>query len=147
VLPRNLRAAKISASTEVAPLATGHPQAAVAPTLLIVDDHVEFRSFARTLLAADGFEVAGEAGDGESALVACEDLHPDVVLLDVQLPGIDGFEVARRLAAEPEAPHVILTSSREASDYGARLTDSPADGFISKQDLSGAAVAALLTPA
>ena len=112
-------------------------------TLLIVDDHSAFRSFARMLLDADGFEVTGEAEDGESAIVASERLHPDVVLLDVQLPGIDGFEVARRLAETDDPPRVILTSSREASDYGTRLTDSPAVGFIPKGKLSGEAVAEL----
>jgi DNA-binding NarL/FixJ family response regulator len=116
-------------------------------TLLIVDDHASFRSFARMLLTAEGFEVAGEAPDGESAIEAVERLRPDVVLLDVQLPGIDGFEVAQRLSALPNAPRVVLTSSRDASDYGHRLTGAPARGFIPKQDLSGAALAELLAAA
>jgi DNA-binding NarL/FixJ family response regulator len=115
-------------------------------TLLIVDDHDSFRSFARALLAADGFEVAGEATDGESALEQAARLHPDVVLLDVQLPDIDGFEVARRLAANPEAPAVVLTSSRDASDYGTRLTKSPVKGFISKRELSAEALDELAKP-
>ena len=113
-------------------------------TLLIVDDHAGFRSFARTMLSADGFEVTGEAEDGESALAAVEQQHPDAVLLDVQMPGIDGFEVAQRLAASGNGPSVVLTSSRDASDYGARLTESPVRGFISKQDLSAAALSELL---
>jgi DNA-binding NarL/FixJ family response regulator len=114
-------------------------------TLLIVDDHASFRGFARTMLASDGFDVTGEAEDGESALAAVQDLDPDVVLLDVQLPGIDGFEVARRLAEAARRPRVVLTSSRSASDYGTRLTDSPVDGFIPKQELSAAALANLVT--
>jgi CheY-like chemotaxis protein len=113
-------------------------------TLLIVDDHEEFRRFARALLEADGFAVTGEAVDGESALEAVSQLRPDAVLLDVQLPGIDGIEVARRLAASAEAPPVVLTSTREASDYGQRLADAPALGFVPKRQLSGAALAALL---
>ncbi len=112
-------------------------------TLLIVDDHASFRSFARSMLSAEGFEVTGEAEDGESALVEAERLHPDVVLLDVGLPGIDGFEVAQRLAQAEEPPRVVLTSSRDASDYGTRLARSSASGFIPKRDLSGAALAAL----
>jgi CheY-like chemotaxis protein len=116
-------------------------------TLLIVDDHASFRSFAKAMLEAEGFEVTGEAADGESALEEVARLHPDVVLLDVQLgEGIDGFEVAQRLATEPEAPMVVLTSSREASDYGSRLKDSPANGFIPKRDLSGDALERIADP-
>ena len=114
------------------------------PTLLIVDDHASFRSFARSLLSADGFDVAGEVEDGESAIDAVEELHPDVVLLDVNLPGMDGFEVARRVARDRHAPAVVLTSSREAADFGGRLADSPARGFIPKRELSGAALSALV---
>src|SRR5207245_1766111 len=102
-------------------------------TLLIVDDHAGFRGFARTLLESEGFEVAGVAADGESALAAVDELRPDVVLLDVQLPGIDGFEVARRIAAAARPPSVVLTSTRDASDYHTRLAESPVRGFIAKQ--------------
>ena len=109
----------------------------VGMTLLIVDDHPEFRSFARMLLEAEGFDIAGEAADGESALEAIEALRPDAVLLDVQLPGIDGFEVARRLASTAGAARVVLTSTREASDYGSRLADAR---FLPKRELSGAAL-------
>jgi DNA-binding NarL/FixJ family response regulator len=116
----------------------------VSRSLLIVDDHEGFRAFARTLFNADGFEVAGEAADGESALDAVRDTHPDVVLLDVQLPGIDGFEVADRLAASPDPPAVVMTSTRTASDYGARLERAPVVGFVAKHELSGPAVSALL---
>jgi len=119
----------------------------LAPTLLIVDDHEGLRSFARTLLGAEGFDVIGEAADGEAAIIAVQALHPDVVLLDIGLPGIDGFEVAHRLAKAPGAPSLVLTSSRHASDYGQRMADSPARGFLPKHELSGAAVAALLAPA
>jgi DNA-binding NarL/FixJ family response regulator len=112
--------------------------------LLIVDDHEGFRTFARRLLASDGFDVTGDVEDGESALNAVTAQQPDVVLLDVQLPGIDGFEVAARLARAPDPPRVVLTSSRQASDYGSRLTEAPASGFIPKQDLSGAALTAAL---
>lgn len=112
--------------------------------VLIVDDHDEFRRFVRALLEADGFEVTGEAPDGESALAAARELNPDVVLLDVQLPGIDGFEVARRLAASSPAPQVILTSTRSATDYGDRLLDASVRGFVPKQELSGAQIDALL---
>lgn len=119
----------------------------MTPTLLIVDDHEGMRRFARSLLGAQGFNVIGEVADGEAALAAVQTLHPDVVLLDIGLPGIDGFEVARRLASAPDAPSLVLTSSRHASDYGQRMADSPARGFLPKQELSGAAVAALVAQA
>ena len=112
--------------------------------LFIVDDHDEFRSFAASLLGHGGFEVAGDAPNGEAAIDAVETLHPDVVLLDIQLPGIDGIEVAARLAARSDPPAVILMSTRSASSYGSRLARARARGFIPKQQLSGAAVAAML---
>lgn len=119
----------------------------MTPTVLIVDDHQALRSFARALLGVEGFDVIGEAADGQAALAAVQALHPDVVLLDIGLPDIDGFEVARRLAEAPGAPTLVLTSSRPASDYGRLIADSPAHGFLPKQELSGAAVAALIAPA
>lgn len=119
----------------------------MTPSLLIVDDHESFRGFVRTMLSADGFDVTGEAEDGESGLAAVDRLAPDVVLLDVQLPGIDGFEVARRIRAAGRRPQIVLTSSRDATAYGERLARSGADGFIPKQDLSAAALAAILARA
>jgi DNA-binding NarL/FixJ family response regulator len=113
-------------------------------TVLIVDDHPSFRSSAHALLEAEGFEVVGEAQDGESAIEAAGRLHPDVVLLDVQLPDIDGFEVARRLTSDGDGPSVVLVSSRELSDYGPLVDGSGASGFLPKNELSGAAVAALV---
>jgi DNA-binding NarL/FixJ family response regulator len=116
----------------------------VVARILIVDDYVLFRDSARRMLESVGYEVIGEAADGATAIAAVRRLRPDVVLLDVQLPDMDGFEVTRRLAAEPEPPAVILTSIRDASDYGARLPDPIARGFISKMDLSQARITAVL---
>ncbi len=113
-------------------------------TVLIVDDHDAFRSFARALLQAEGFEVVGEARDGESALEAAARLRPNLVLLDVQLPDVDGFEVAERLAAGAEPPAVVLVSTRDAASYRRRLANTPARGFISKGELSGPALLALV---
>jgi CheY-like chemotaxis protein len=117
---------------------------AMSPTVLVVDDHASFRAAATALLESEGFTVVGGAGDGDEALEQVGALGPDVVLLDVQLPGIDGFEVARRLAALAVPPVVLLISSRSASEYGDRVTRSPARGFLDKQALSGAAIARLL---
>ena len=114
------------------------------PTVLIVDDHAAFRESASALLEAEGFDVVGEASDGPAAIVETERLRPQVVLLDIRLPGQDGFEVARLLAASPEPPVVVLISSREAATYGARLEGAPVRGFIAKRELSGESLAALV---
>jgi len=115
----------------------------MATTVLIVDDHPSFRASARLLLESEGFNVVGEAEDGQSALTAVEELHPDVLLLDVQLPDFDGFEVASRLQANGSAPKIILTSSRDIDDLGP-LAGGACVGFIPKSELSGAALEALL---
>jgi DNA-binding NarL/FixJ family response regulator len=116
----------------------------MAMTLMIVDDHRSFRDAARRVLESAGFEVIGEAADGESALDAIAELRPDVVLLDVQLPGIDGFEVAARLTANGSTPAIVMTSSREGADFGPLVEQSGARGFVHKADLSGAAISAVL---
>jgi CheY-like chemotaxis protein len=118
----------------------------MATTVLIVDDHPSFRATARSLLEAEGYAVVGEAEDGASALEAADELRPDVVLLDVQLPDLDGFEVSRRLLARTNgsAPAVVLTSSRDRADFGGLVAESGARGFVAKAELSGAALAALL---
>ena len=117
---------------------------AMRPTVLIVDDHEAFRESASALLEAEGFHVIGQAADGPGAVAQAEQLQPEVVLLDIQLPGADGFAVAERLAALPEAPRVVLISSRDASAYGPRLGEASARGFITKRALSGEALAALV---
>lgn len=116
-------------------------------SLLIVDDNEAFRDLISALLAAQGFEVAGAAPDGESALALVELLRPDIVLLDVQLPGIDGFEVARSLSRRTSPPRVVLTSTREEADYGERLRCAPVLGFIPKRELSGPVLASLVAGA
>ena len=101
--------------------------------------------FARDLLEAEGLEVVGEAGDGPSAIAAAERLDPDVVLLDIVLPGLDGFEVCDQLLGRASNRlAVVLTSSRDAASYGDRLTRSAARGFVAKHDLTAAAVVALV---
>jgi CheY-like chemotaxis protein len=113
-------------------------------TLLLVDDHAMFRTHARALLESGGFVVVGEAATGADALEAARSLQPDVMLLDVMLPDIDGFTVCARLAQQPAPPIVILTSSRAASTYRRRLLGSAARGFIAKSDLTAPCLAALV---
>jgi DNA-binding NarL/FixJ family response regulator len=112
--------------------------------VLIVDDHPSFRASARAMLEAGGFDVVGEAADGVQALEAVSRLRPDVVLLDVQLPDFDGFEVATRLSAAANGPAIVLTSSRDCIDFGRLVGTCGARGFIAKADLSGEAISLLL---
>ena len=117
----------------------------MARTVLIVDDHPSFRSSAQAILESEGFDVVGEAADGASALAAAERLNPEIVLLDVQLPDMSGFEVCSSLAAaNGSGPAVILVSSRDAADYGGEIAACGACGFVPKAELSGAAVRSLL---
>lgn len=116
----------------------------MAATVLVVDDHPSFRSFARRLLEDAGFAVVDEAANGASALAAVQALRPDVVLLDVLLPDTTGFELARRLAADAPESVVVLTSSRNEGDFGAAIARSRAHGFIAKRDLTAAAFAAVV---
>jgi DNA-binding NarL/FixJ family response regulator len=116
----------------------------VGITVLLVDDHAEFRAAAGRLLEAEGFIVVGKAATGTEAARVAAQVRPDVVLLDIMLPDGDGFAVAERLARLPEAPQVVLVSSRDAAAYGARLRRTPARGFLAKGELTGVALRALL---
>jgi DNA-binding NarL/FixJ family response regulator len=117
------------------------------PTVLIVDDSASFRWSVRALLDAEGFAVIGEANSGSAAVHAVDRLDPDVVLLDVVLPDIDGFEVCARITRPGLArPAVVLTSSRDAQDFRGRIDGSAARGFLPKADLTGAALAAIAFP-
>jgi CheY-like chemotaxis protein len=115
----------------------------VQRTVLIVDDYAPFRRLARRLLEAGGFNVVGEAADGASALAAVAELQPQLVLLDVLLPDMHGLAVAERIAALPNPPQVVLTSSREAAEFGTRLERARASGFIQKDELSAGALCAV----
>jgi CheY-like chemotaxis protein len=114
----------------------------VAKTILIVDDYAPFRDSARSLLESEGFDVVGEAENGVAALRVAKDVKPEIVLLDVELPDFDGFEVADRLRKLEPAPVVILTSSRD--DYRLLIGSSAARAFVRKDELSGDTLASAL---
>jgi len=116
-------------------------------SLLIVDDHAGFRRWAREVLAHEGFDVLGEAADGQTAIRMTEELRPEVVLLDIQLPDLDGFAVAETISATmAPPPEVVLTSGRSPEDLSHRLSTSP-HGFLRKDDLSGASLEAVVLAA
>ena len=112
-------------------------------TVLIVDDHAGFRRAARALLEAEGYHVVAESATGGDALEAADRVRPALVLLDIGLPDIDGIRVAALLTAADRNLTVVLTSSRDAADYEPLVDSCGARGFISKAELSGAALAAL----
>ena len=113
-------------------------------TLLIVDDHAGFRTFARALLESEGYDVVGEAADGASAVAAARRLRPAIVLLDIALPDIDGFAVCEQITdGGGEQPVVVLTSSRDESSFRDRIARSNASGFIPKHAISASALAKL----
>jgi DNA-binding NarL/FixJ family response regulator len=106
----------------------------MAARAIVVDDHAAFRASARRLLELTGYEVVAEAGDGASGLALVRELEPELVLLDVALPDMSGFDVADALAGSPSS--VVLVSSRDPADLGRRASRSGALGFISKDRLS-----------
>jgi DNA-binding NarL/FixJ family response regulator len=109
-------------------------------SVLIVDDHAGFRSHARRLLECEGYRVVGEAADSASALAAVLELAPDLVLVDVHLPDVDGFELTSRLEALAAPPAVVLTSSRDAVELERCVAECGACGFVPKAELSRRAI-------
>jgi DNA-binding NarL/FixJ family response regulator len=107
------------------------------PTVLMVDDHDGFRARARAMLETEGFDVIAEAATGEEGVALAADARPDVALVDLQLPDVDGFIVAERIRTAGTARLIVLISGRELSDYGDRFDGSIADSFIPKSELSG----------
>lgn len=125
-------------------LDSGWTMSRMQRTVLIVDDHGPYRISARAMLEADGFAVVGEAATGAEAIAQARSLQPAIVLLDIRLPDLDGFEVAEALARTSPDAAVILISSRPERTYAGRLGATPSRGFIPKSELSGAAIEALL---
>jgi DNA-binding NarL/FixJ family response regulator len=108
----------------------------MAVRVLIVDDQEPFRMAARTVVElTDGFEVAGEVETGEAAVEAARELGPDLVLMDVNLPGIDGLEATRRILSDAEGRVVVLMlSTYEAEEYAPRAAEVGAAAYIPKSE-------------
>jgi DNA-binding NarL/FixJ family response regulator len=115
--------------------------------ILIVDDDPRFRAAAAELLAARGFEVVAVAADGEQALAAAADDCPDGILLDINLPGADGFTVAASLAAACPRARIVLTSAAMGEVPARVLTECAATAFVPKDELALADLRTLLRPA
>ena len=113
---------------------------------VIVDDNHEFLRAASELLSRDGISVVGLVSTGAQALRSCRELNPDVALVDIDLGGEDGFDVARQLADQEgaELPRVILISAYSGDDFAEMIADSPAASFLPKTALSGAAIRGIL---
>lgn len=103
--------------------------------VLIVDDQLPFRAVARTVIGMTaGFEVAAEAETGEAALVAVAEDPPDLVLMDINLPGINGIEATRRIRADHPAVEVILLSTYSEADLPADAREVGALAYVHKED-------------
>jgi CheY-like chemotaxis protein len=115
----------------------------VADRILIVDDSPQFRALAAELLAERGFDVLMTVTDGEQALAAVAGQCPDGILLDINLPGPDGFTVAASLAVACPAARIVLTSADVACLPGEVLRDCAVAAFVPKEDLAAVDLRAL----
>ena len=103
--------------------------------VLIVDDQEPFRLAARMVVElTDGFEVVGEAQTGEDSVAMASDLHPDLVLMDVNLPGINGLDATREILTASDAVVVLLLSTYEEDEYAPRAAECGAAAYIPKSE-------------
>jgi DNA-binding NarL/FixJ family response regulator len=112
--------------------------------VLIVDDNAPFRAAAQAVLELGGFHVTGQADTGEAALTLAVTTKPDVVLLDIGLPDMDGFAVCRALSAALPDVAVVFCSVRDADSHADAIARSTAVGFVGKAELSAARLAVII---
>lgn len=109
----------------------------MAVRVLIVDDQAPFRDAARMVVeAADEFEVVGEVESGEASVEAARELQPDLILMDLNLPGIDGLEATRQIRADSDRVVVLMVSTYEPDEYSAKALEAGAAAYISKSEFS-----------
>jgi DNA-binding NarL/FixJ family response regulator len=128
----------VRANTDEISACAKHDEAMTLRVVLI-DDDPRFRALARRALVAEGIEVVAEAGSGSEGLDAVAQWLPDVALIDIQMPGMTGQEVARQIEESGDGPVVILISTRDQA-YGDRLADGVAAGYLPKDRLSLAGI-------
>jgi len=117
-----------------------------AMRVLLADDHTIVRQGLRALLEAEpGFEVVGEVSDGREAVAAAQALRPDVVVMDLAMPGMNGIEGTRKITARPDCPRVIILSMYADVEHIVHALRAGASGYVRKQDADTELVAALLT--
>jgi DNA-binding NarL/FixJ family response regulator len=130
---RHVRLAPSGAGRTSCMLSAGGVADVVAVRVLVVDDQAPFRHAMRSVVEeTEGFEVVGEAASGEESLAVAAALRPDLVLMDVHLPGIDGLEATRRLYASDPPPVVLLLSTYDEDAGEAFLAESGAAGYVTK---------------
>lgn len=148
-----LNGVRLTEATRVIPRGTANridqPQtvinnAFVGLSVFVVDDHAGFRESVRLLLETEGYTVVGEAADGRSALLRVRELRPQIALVDIHLPDIDGVELASRLRELVQPLTVILTSSHDGGDLRPVIATSGARGFVPKSELSRETIERLL---
>lgn len=117
----------------------------VQHSVLLVDDQETFRDIARNQLATDEtFQIVGEAADGTGAIELNEQLHPNVIVMDIQMPDMSGIEAARKILSEDPSVRIVLTSMGDDMEYGPLAHEIGACGFIPKRELSATAVHQLI---
>lgn len=143
-VPSPFLSERVSVSTDALPV--GKDDDGPMPLrVVLVDDDGRFRAVARRALVAEGIDVVADVECGEEVQDAVAKWRPDVLLLDIGLPGIDGLEVARQLRAKGGGPVVILMSSRDGA-YGRRVAEGLAAGYLRKEELSLTAIVELAGP-
>ena len=112
--------------------------------VLLADDQVLVRTGLRTILEdAGGFDIVGEAGDGSEAVARSAELDPDVVLMDVRMPNLDGIEATRRIRAQPQPPRVLVLTTFDLDEYVYAGLRAGASGFLLKDALAADLVSAI----